>query len=199
MIARLATGCSFINVHGAPPPCTDNYVLPIIDGVVVSGALVGIGVAYAGRDKNSSVNVLENWAAGMSVVPALPLAVSALYGLTKVSNCRAAKPRQPSTHPDAEPRQPSTHPDADGASARLAARNRASTLNENARVAARAGDCETVRRIHPQVLGLDADFHATVFPADVGISRCLEPAITAPPIAPAPAPHTPPPTPPVHP
>ena len=59
-------------------------------------------------------------------------------------------------------------------------RDDAWALTKAAAAAARAGDCKTVRKLDRRVLGLDADFHNTVFLADVGIGRCLEPAITAP-------------------
>jgi len=235
IVALLATGCSFIGVRGAPPPCTDNYVLPIIDGVVVSGAFVGIGVSYAGRDKDSDLNKLADAGAAMGVVLALPLAVSALYGLTKVSTCRAA-PRQGEPNLAARERLRDLHVSAvvvarsgdcdsvDKTSRQIlrvdsefhrtvfvadpAIRQCLAILSRRedlllflmeSGAAAQRGDCKTVQAIAAQVLALDAAFHKNTFLADVGIRRCLEPAITAPPIAPAPAPQSPPPTAPVQP
>lgn len=49
-------------------------------------------------------------------------------------------------------------------------------LTKTSAAAARRGDCDTVRKLDPQVLAVDATFHATVFLADLGIKRCLVPA-----------------------
>jgi len=70
-------------------------------------------------------------------------------------------------------------------------RENAGALTFDARAAALAGECDAVRKLGRQVFALDAEFHNTVFLADIGIKRCLAP--TAPPTDPAPAPQAPPP------
>lgn len=61
-------------------------------------------------------------------------------------------------------------------------RDPAWSLARNAAAAARAGDCETVRELAPQ-LRVDTEFYKNVVLADAGIQRCLE---TAAPKAPRP-------------
>jgi len=226
IVALLATGCSFIGVRGAPPPCTDNFVLPIIDSVVASGGIVASAALVASDNPDSDVRV-GHVLGGFAALAALPYVVSALYGLTKVSDCRAANRADANERRDVALEQkrvdalaretrrstlarkltdaaigpPIDPPPASQSTPPVVrdpevARKRARALFMTAAGAARTGECEAARERDPQVLALDADFHAKVFLADVGIKRCLAPAVT-PSIDPTPA--APPPVAPVAP
>jgi len=78
-------------------------------------------------------------------------------------------------------------------------RGDAKLLLKRAIVSADEGDCTTVWMINSQVLALDADFHKTVFLADMGVTRCLAQAVSSPLVDPAPGAPAPPPVPPVQP
>lgn len=73
------------------------------------------------------------------------------------------------------------------ATAQAAARRRAEAreLTKRAIEFARDDRCKTVSLLHAKVRTLDSKVHATVFLADVGITRCLAPA---PSVHPTPAP-----------
>lgn len=53
-----------------------------------------------------------------------------------------------------------------------------SRADEAARIA--GGDCDTVRRLDPQVRALDSRIHGSAFVVDVWINRCLPLATSAP-------------------
>jgi len=112
------------------------------------------------------------------------------------------------------PTQPEPPPRVDPPEAGAVVLTDAQVLTNEARAAARHGDCETVRKLDPQVLALDVEFHASVFLADIGIKHCRAAAVTTPPTpmlrmrvptartppaAPDPAPQPPPPVAPVQP
>ena len=192
IVALLVTGCSFVGVRGGPPVsehggCTGGYPLPVTD-LVVTGLAAATATAIAiagnacgaGRGPDAEFGgrcpSYDLSAAGTGII-ALAWGVSALYGFTKVSSCSAAK--------QAERK-------------REAARSDAWALTKTAAAAARVGDCNTVRKIDLDVSVLDSEFHATVFLADIGIKRCVGPAVT-PSIDAAPPTRAPPPVAPVHP
>ena len=100
-------GCSFLEVSGPPRPaprdgrveCTDSRVYPIAD--VVAAAL-GAGVAGAialsppsGENPGGTAIVLG--IAGVGIVTAAIGTLSALYGFSKVGDCRRAKARAAGT------------------------------------------------------------------------------------------------------
>ena len=142
-ILAVVTGCSMFGVKSPPAPCTTSSVLPALD---VSAAAGFIALIPTSRDEGTA------WTLGLI---ATTFAVSAPFGFVWVSGCRTQG--RDRAHEDALERS----------------RARASQLIETAEATARAGDCETVRTIDPQVFALDPDLHETVFLADLGVKACL--------------------------
>jgi hypothetical protein len=91
-MALAATGCSVAFVRGAPaaeprfstsPPCTDDYLMPIIDAALAATALTG-GVYFAVSDHDRKELAMVG-----SGVFALGVGLSGLLGYRKVVRCRS--------------------------------------------------------------------------------------------------------------
>lgn len=142
--------------------------------------VVGLGLTYSGseRDDSSTVNDVG---IGMMLVGLVTLFTAAALEETaateKPREIRAARPRPtPAAAPAARPR------------------DEALRHTEDARAAARAGDCARVTELAAKVGALDPELFADVFMADAPIQACFtapsaipptttaptEPAVTAP-------------------
>jgi hypothetical protein len=117
-IAIAVSGCSFVLVKAPMPPpmapgdCTDHYVVPAIDAVIATAALVGV-IYFAQSDE--SMREL-----GMLVEGSLALGfgASAFRGKNKVRSCRRARASYvPPAYPPPPPPPPYAPPP--GASSRL--------------------------------------------------------------------------------
>ena len=59
---------------------------------------------------------------------------------------------------------------------RIAAREQAWQLTQQAEAAARTGDCAAVVRLDPEIAAADRGVHDVVFAGDLGVGACLHPA-----------------------
>jgi len=176
-----ATGCfSVIGVRGPPAPCTDGYVLPVLDTLVVPAGAVFAARTIALKHSDPYFDdSLYSQTVAFGVIVALAAGVSAAVGYYKVNACR--KSMRPLVD---EPTHPTSPPEND--------RDTTWTLFEQAVVAAHNGDCRTVTKLGPQILLLDSEFHRTILMRNFAIQRCLEPSVPIAPINAAPAPLEPP-------
>jgi hypothetical protein len=150
-----------VRAPGQIPPsgaveCTDSTEVPT---AALAIALVSAGVvAYGLSDLDRAIN------SGGALLPVLGLvgvqaSFAAAEGYAVASDCRAAKRQGAEIVRRRETR-------SDGREQAVAAWKRAA-------VAARAGDCATVRELEAQTRELDVEFHAVMFRRDVAIVRCL--------------------------
>lgn len=121
-------------------------------------AELGIGISLAGVLATSLVIAAAPGTKPESIVVTagfggLAVASAIVYGIA-FSN---EEPPPPVTAPPAPPdRKPE-----------------AWALTQQAQTAARANDCETVKRLSESVASLDVEFHTVVFSRDVAIAACM--------------------------
>lgn len=178
MLAALGVaGCSLIGVRGPPSPlpahgmvtCSDSYVAPIKDSVVTGLAVLAIAAgtystAVAPRDsgdgRGDGQGIVDISAGGFwiftGLVLGLPYGLSAISGYSDVSRCNDA---------NGPTRQRQLETDA-------AMVEQAEQLTNAAVLAARAGDCATMRQIALRLKNLDSHLHDTLF-HDPAITHCL--------------------------
>jgi hypothetical protein len=157
-----ASSCSLFFVRDGSPP-TRNYTLPVVDSVAVAAGIGGTAglIAYYGRGEGTALVAFP------IIVAALIFSQSAIYGFTTVYSRRSGD----------EQLESSSHKLRDE---QVKHERIQRELTETAEQAARAGDCDTVRKLDPLARDVDANFHDTVFLRSDPIARCLSPAAIPP-------------------
>lgn len=166
----LLCGCSFAFTESPKPdkpdvPCNASEASPVADAVFAIG--FGIGAAAAltdGLNSSSSDRSDEITAAVITGLFAGVFGLSARSGLINVSACRRHNKELYDQQQAAATAPPQVSP----------ARRDAWQLTKQAAIAARNGDCATVAALEQVVLGLDTEFHGTVFMRDPAIVRCMQ-------------------------
>jgi hypothetical protein len=118
-------------------------------GISLLGVLAG-GLAIAALPGEKSTLIPITIAFG-----GLAVASVVVYGVAYAGSPAPEPPPAPPAPPDHRPE--------------------AWALTQEAQAAARAGDCERVKRLDGQIAGLDPGVHDSVFARDVAIARCLAP------------------------
>jgi hypothetical protein len=93
VVALALNGCSFAFVHGPPAnhrtmpyfDCTNSNVLPVMDGLVAAAATAATVDAMTGNISTRKADMI-----GYGIDAAL-FGASAIYGLSKTADCRAAQ------------------------------------------------------------------------------------------------------------
>lgn len=132
-------------------------------GTVFGGAVFGVGLAMKGGAFGPGGET------DPEDVAFVPLTIGALIALPSLLLWLAH--RDDKDEDDEESRPPPPKPAAPDP--KVAIREHAWQLTQQAAAAARGNDCPTVAKLDGEVRTLDADFHATVFARDVAIVRCL--------------------------
>ncbi|HEX5061213.1 MAG TPA: hypothetical protein VFV99_17725 [Kofleriaceae bacterium] len=168
LLLVLLCGCSLIFTEGPKPetpdkPCNASEAAPVADATFA--VLYGIAAfAFVADMDSSSDNGDQVTGVVITGLVAGLFGLSARSGLINVSACRRHNNElyeQQQAAAAAPPEIPR-------------ARRDAWQLTKQAAIAARNGDCATVAALEQVVLGLDTEFHGTVFMRDAAIVHCMQ-------------------------
>lgn len=170
-LLALVAGCSFAELrveHTATPQhCKWNHVA--VDAVAGTASLVAGTVLLVTAESGTEGLLafpkdLGQKAAGATLIAGSLVGIaSAFYGYSVVERCEEM---------NRDLAREQARRDV-----QVAQRAQAWTLTREAAAAARASDCSRVTVLDAQVRVVDAEFHDTVFLADVAIARCLDHSI----------------------
>lgn len=176
VIALVVTGCVTgpprQRARAVPVECTTSYAAPVAHTVLAAwlaaGAIVLVQSLRNSDDPEACGGVCPLFLAQL-IAGAPIVALYAAHSYAQVHACRATQ---------AQVRTEIAEDEADAANRteQREVRERAWKLTLAAQTDARAGNCDAVRTTSATVLGLDAEFHGSVFVRDVAIARCIGPA-----------------------
>lgn len=157
--------------RAVPVDCTTSYAAPVAHTALAATlAVAAVALVQSVRtddDPEACGGVCPLFLAQL-VVGAPIAGIYAAHSYAQVHACRETKARVRIEIAEDEA-------EAAAQTQRRAARERAWRLTLTAQADARAANCDAVRTTSDTVLGLDEEFHRTVFVRDVAIARCLAP------------------------